>query len=218
MTPAAPAEPFDVRAFLESAGAYRRILNLRRAARIFDQGEPATAVFYLQAGAVKLSVVSPSGKEAVVAILGPSDFFGEGCLAGQTARMSSATTVVATTVLCIEKPEMSRTLHEQPELADRFLEHMLMRNIRIEEDFIDQLFNSSEKRLARLLLLLARHGKEHGATREIPRLSQSTLAGIVGTTRPRVNFFLNKFRRLGLIEYDRTLKVNSSRLRVVLRE
>jgi CRP/FNR family transcriptional regulator, cyclic AMP receptor protein len=163
-------------------------------------------------------VLSTSGKEAVVAMLGPGDFFGEGCLAGQPQRMSTAEAVVVTTVLRIPKAEMIRLLHEHPEFSDRFISHMLTRNIRIEEDLVDQLFNSSEKRLARMLLLLARYGKDDATHRTLPKLSQETLAEMVGTTRSRVNFFMNKFRRLGFIEYNGTLKINNSLLSIVLHD
>ena len=187
-----------------------------RSAVIFSQGDPAADVFYIQQGSVKLSVLSRTGKEAVVAILGPGDFFGEGCLAGQPRRMATASALGASTVLVVEKPQMLEMLHTQPTLAARFLSHMLTRNIRIEEDLVDQLFNSSEKRLARALLLLARYGKEDQPLRVT--LSQETLAEMVGTTRSRVNFFMNKFRDLGFIEYNGGLKVNSSLLSVVLHD
>jgi CRP-like cAMP-binding protein len=175
-------------------------------------------VFYIQSGQVKLSVVSTAGKEAVVAILGPGDFFGEGCLAGQPRRMGTATAIIATTVMRIGKAEMMRTLHEQSGLSDRFIAHMLTRNIRIEEDLIDQLFNSSEKRLARTLLLLARYGDEDTPERTLPKLSQETLAEMVGTTRSRINVFMNKFRKLGFIEYNGGLKVKPGLLSVVLHD
>ena len=178
---------------------------------------PPTDVFYIQQGSVKLSVLSRTGKEAVVAMLGPGDFFGEGCLAGQPRRMATASAMSASTVLVVEKPQMLEMLHTQPALAERFLAHMLARNIRIEEDLVDQLFNSSEKRLARVLLLLARYGKEDQPLR-IPKMSQETLAEMVGTTRSRVNFFMNKFRDLGFIEYNGDIKVNSSLLTVVLHD
>ena len=184
---------------------------------VFAQGAQANSVFYVQEGGVKLSVLSSAGKEAVVAMLGPGDFLGEGCLAGQPVRMGTATAVIGTALLRIPKRAMVRMLHEHPAFSDRFLEHMLMRNIRIEEDLVDQLFNSSEKRLARTLLLLARYGKEE-TPRVLPKLSQETLAEMVGTTRSRVNFFMNKFRKLGLIEYNGGLKVNSSLLSIVLHE
>jgi CRP/FNR family transcriptional regulator, cyclic AMP receptor protein len=210
--------PFDVHAFLESAGVSRRIIRFARGAVVFAQGTQANSVFYIQEGAVKLSVLSSAGKEAVVAMLGAGDFFGEGCLAGQPLRMGTAAAVVPTTALRIQKREMIRTLHEQSEFSDRFLAHMLVRNIRIEEDLVDQLFNSSEKRLARTLLLLARYGKEDTTERLLPRLSQETLAEMVGTTRSRVNFFMNKFRKLGFIEYNGGLKINSSLLSIVLHD
>jgi len=174
-------------------------------------------VFYIQLGSIKLSVLSRTGKEAVVAMLGAGDFFGEGCLAGQQRRMATASALSATTVLVIEKNQMLEMIHNEPALAERFLTHMLSRNIRIEEDLIDQLFNSSEKRLARTLLLLARYGKDDQPL-TLPKLSQETLAEIVGTTRSRVNFFMNKFRELGFIEYNGKIKVNSSLLTVVLRD
>ncbi len=218
-SPAASAR-FDVHAFLDSAGVSRRIVRFGRDASVFAQGALANSVFYIQDGGVKLSVVSSSGKEAVVAMLGPGDFFGEGCLAGQRLRMGSATALVPTTVLRIPKREMMRTLHEQSALSDRFIAHMLERNIRIEEDLVDQLFNSSEKRLARTLLLLARYGKvDDTPQRVLPKLSQETLAEMVGTTRSRVNFFMNKFRKLGFIDYNGGgLKINSSLLSIVLHD
>ncbi len=210
--------PFDVHAFLDSAGVSRRIVRFGRDAVVFAQGTPATSVFYIQDGGVKLSVLSATGKEAVVAMLGPGDFFGEGCLAGQPLRMGAATAMVPTTVLRVHKREMIRTLHEQSAFSDRFISHMLVRNIRIEEDLVDQLFNSSEKRLARTLLLLARYGTEDAPLAVLPKLSQETLAEMIGTTRSRVNFFMNKFRKLGFIHYNGGLKVNSSLLSVVLHD
>jgi CRP-like cAMP-binding protein len=216
--PASSPPAFDLQAFLDSAGVSRRVVRLPRGARVFAQGAPATSVFYLQSGQVKLSVVSTGGKEAVVAMLGPGDFLGEGCLAGQARRMATATAIAATKVLRIDKDEMIRTLHEQPELSDRFITHMLTRNIRIEEDLVDQLFNSSEKRLARTLLLLARYGGDEAFPRVLPKLSQETLAEMVGTTRSRVNFFMNKFRKLGFVEYNGTLRINSALLSVVLHD
>ena len=175
-------------------------------------------MLYVQAGGVKLSVVSKGGREAVVAMLGVGEFFGEGCLAGQSFRMGTATANVASTVLLVDKEEMVDLLHKQRGLSDRFITHMLARNIRIEEDLIDQLFNSSEKRLARTLLLLARYGKHDKPVREVPDISQSTLAEIIGTTRSRVNFFMKKFQRLGFIDYTDGLKVNNSLLTVVLHD
>ena len=213
-----PPPPFDVQAFLASTGVSRRIGRFARDAVVFAQGAQANNVFYIQEGGVKLSVLSSGGREAVVAMLGPGDFFGEGCLAGQPRRMGTATAMVPTTVLRLPKRDMMRTLHEQPEFSDRFIAHMLVRNIRIEEDLVDQLFNSSEKRLARTLLLLARYGKEDTIQRVLPKLSQETLAEMVGTTRSRVNFFMNKFRKLGFIEYNGGLKINSSLLSIVLHD
>lgn len=210
--------PFELKEFLDSAGVSRRLVRFAAGARVFAQGGQATSVFYIQSGEVKLSVVSAAGKEAVVAMLQAGDFVGEGCLAGQPRRMATATAIGPTTVLRIGKDEMMRTLHEQPALADRFIAHMLARNIRIEEDLIDQLFNSSEKRLARTLLLLARYGDNAIPQRVLPKLSQETLAEIVGTTRSRVNFFLNKFRKLGFIEYNGGLKINGALLSVVLHD
>ena len=218
--PRAVREPpsFDVHTFLASAGVPRRIMRFARGAVVFAQGEPANHVFYIQEGGVKLSTVSTTGREAVVAILGPGDFFGEGCLAGQPQRMGTASAVVPTVVRRISQREMVRTLHEHPEFSDRFIAHMLVRNIRIEEDLVDQLFNSSEKRLARTLLLLARYGKEDTTQRALPKLSQETLAEMIGTTRSRVNFFMNKFRKLGFIEYNGGLKIHSSLLSLVLHD
>ena len=216
--PVPPRPPaFDVQAFLKSARMSPRTMRLATGAVVFAQGAQANSVFYVQEGGVKLSVLSSAGKEAVVAMLGPGDFLGEGCLAGQPLRMGTATAVMRTALLRIPKRDMVRMLHEHPEFSDRFLAHMLTRNIRIEEDLVDQLFNSSEKRLARTLLLLARYGKEE-TPRVLPKLSQETLAEMVGTTRSRVNFFMNKFRKLGLIEYNGGLKVNSSLLSIVLHD
>ncbi len=217
--PAAPVLPsFDVHSFLVSANVPRRVVRYAPGAVVFAQGAVANNVFYVQDGGVKLSVLSTSGKEAVVAMLGPGDFFGEGCLAGQAVRMGSATAMAPTAVLRMPKKEMIRMLHDQSAFSDLFIALMLGRNIRIEEDLVDQLFNSSEKRLARALLLLARYGKEELPLRTLPRLSQETLAEMVGTTRSRVNFFMNKFRKLGFIEYNGTLKINSSLLSIVLHD
>ena len=217
LSPALPLPPFDLQAFLDSAGVARTIRTYERSTVIFAQGDAATDVFYIQHGSVKLSVLSPTGKEAVVAVLGQGDFFGEGCLAGQPRRIATASAMSASTVLVVEKPQMLDMLHTQTALAERFLAHMLARNIRVEEDLVDQLFNSSEKRLARVLLLLARYGKADQPLR-IPKMSQETLAEIVGTTRSRVNFFMNKFRKLGFIEYNGGLKIHSSLLSVVLHD
>ena len=209
---------FNARAFLESSGIARTIVDYERADAIFTQGDPCDHVMYIQKGAVKLSVLSKAGREAVVAMLGPGEFFGEGCLAGQPVRMGTATATTESTILLIDKTQMVRLLHKQHALSDRFIAHMLARNIRIEEDLIDQLFNSSEKRLARTLLLLARYGKHDKPVREVPAISQSTLAEMVGTTRSRVNFFMKKFQRLGFIDYSDGLKVNNSLLTVVLHD
>ena len=212
--------PFNAQVFLDSSGVEKTIVEYARGATIFTQGDPCEDVMYIQAGGVKLSVLSKTGREAVVAMLGPGDFFGEGCLAGQPVRMGSATALTPSVILLVGKEKMVRLLHKQHEMSDRFIAHMLSRNIRIEEDLIDQLFNSSEKRLARTLLLLARYGKQDKPDRVVPRVSQETLAKMVGTTRSRVNFFLNKFKRLGFIEYDgdHPLKINSSLLSVVLHD
>ncbi|HEV1993258.1 MAG TPA: Crp/Fnr family transcriptional regulator [Candidatus Acidoferrum sp.] len=209
---------FNAQAFLDSAGVARKVKEFKRAEVIYTQGDPAKNVMYLQEGGVKLSVVSEIGKEAVVAILGPGDFFGEGCLAGQSVRMGTVTAITPTTVLVIEKSEMFKVLHEQHALSDRFITFMLARNIRIEEDLVDQLFNSSEKRLARALLLLARYGKDDKPHGTLPKVSQETLAEMVGTTRSRVNFFMNKFRKLGFIKYNGSLQINTSLLSVVLHD
>jgi CRP/FNR family cyclic AMP-dependent transcriptional regulator len=217
-TPRPPPPAFNAQHFLDSAGVRRTIEKYARATKIFSQGDPATDVFYIQDGGVRLSVLSKTGREAVIATLGPREFFGEGCLAGQPIRMGSATATAASTILIIEKQEMVRLLHEQSELSDRFLAYVLSRNIRIEEDLVDQLFNSSEKRLARALLLLARYGKDDVPVRTIPTLSQEILAEMVGTTRSRVNFFMNKFRKLGFIEYNGGIKINKSLLSVVLHD
>jgi CRP/FNR family transcriptional regulator, cyclic AMP receptor protein len=209
--------PFELSHFLESSGVARRVTKYARSVVIFSQGDAAEHVFYIQKGSVKLSVLSKAGKEAVVGMLGSGDFFGEGCLAGQPRRMATATALTGTTLLVVEKPQMLRVLQEESTFADRFLTHMLARNIRIEEDLIDQLFNSSEKRLARALLLLARYGTD---TEQLllAKVSQDTLAKIVGTTRSRVNFFMNKFRALGFIEYDSAITVHRSLLTVILHD
>ena len=211
---------FIAQAFLESAGVSKTVARFGRGDTIFTQGDACEHVMYIQAGGVKLSVLSKTGREAVVAMLGPGDFFGEGCLAGQPLRMGSATAITPSTIVLVDKEKMVGLLHRQHSMSDRFISHMLARNIRIEEDLIDQLFNSSEKRLARTLLLLARYGKQDKPARVIPKVSQDTLAKMIGTTRSRVNFFLNKFKKLGFIEYDGELplKVNSSLLSVVLHD
>ena len=209
---------FDVQAFLDSSGVERTVKEFQRSEVVYSQGDPARSAMYLQKGSVKLSVLSAAGKEAVVAILGPGDFFGEGCLAGQSRRMGSATAMVLSTVLIIEKREMFKVLHEEHALSDRFISFMLARNIRIEEDLVDQLFNSSEKRLARALLLLSRYGNDDQPHGLLPKMSQETLAEMIGTTRSRVNFFMNKFKKLGFITYNGGVQVNTSLLSVVLHD
>jgi CRP/FNR family transcriptional regulator, cyclic AMP receptor protein len=209
---------FDAKVFLESVGASRRIEEFRKKQTIFSQGDSADSVMYVQKGSVKLTVVNESGKEAVVAIFGIGDFFGEGGMAGQTVRMATATAMVPTTVLVIENSEMMRALHAEHSLSDRFISYMLTRNTRVEADLIDQLFNSTEKRLARALLLLARYGKEDQVERVHQKVSQEMLAEMIGTSRSRVNLFMNKFRQLGFIEYNGGIKINKSLLTVVLHE
>ena len=207
-----------MRVFLDTAGLSRRIVKLPKSEVVYSQGDVAKGVHYIQEGAVRLSVVNEGGKEAVIAILGPGDFFGEGSLAGQPVCMGTATAVLPTSLLFIEKNEMMRVLHAEHELSDLFISHVLTRNIRIEEDLVDQLFNSSEKRLARALLLLARYGREDQIHGVLPKVSQETLAEMIGTTRSRVNFFMNKFRKLGFINYNGSLQINTSLLSVVLHE
>jgi CRP/FNR family cyclic AMP-dependent transcriptional regulator len=209
---------FDPQVFLDTAGVARQIAEYRRGEPIYSQGEAADSVMYVQKGGVKFSVVNGSGKEAVVAMFGPNDFFGEGCMAGQSVRIGTATAIAPTTILVIDKNELLRVLHAEHELSDHFIAYMLAHNIRVEEDLIDQLFNSSEKRLARTLLLLAHYGKQEQPDRILLKVSQETLAKMIGTTRPRVNFFINKFKKLGFIEYDGKIRVNKSLLTVVLHE
>jgi len=217
-----PVEPktratFEVSAYLESAGPARRVVKYRRGEVVYAQGDAGDDIRYLQKGAIKLSVLSRIGKEAVVAMLVPGDFFGEGALAGQSVRIGTATAAVASSVLIIEKDAMLKLLHEEPAFSDHFISYMLTRNMRIEADLVDQLFNSSEKRLARTLLLLARYGHAN-PSRTLPKISQETLAEMIGATRSRVNFFMNKFRKLGFIEYNGGLKINSSLLSIVLHD
>jgi CRP-like cAMP-binding protein len=207
---------FDLRAFLESAGTARRIVKFRKAQPVYRQGAPASRVFYIQTGRVKLSVVSSNGREAVVAVLGPEEFFGEDALTGAPLRLAHATAMEPSTLLVIEKDTMIRTLHDRAQLSDRFIAHLLARNARVEADLVNQLFNSSEKRLARALLLLARYGAPQGTSRVVPKVSQEVLAEMVGTTRSRVNFFMNKFRRLGFIEYNGDIRIDPALLSVVL--
>ncbi len=207
---------FDVSIFLNSVVSKKRI-EFRKRQTLFTQGQPARQVFYLQEGSVKVAVTSAAGKEAVVAILGPGDFLGEACLVGQPLWIATATTMTTGSALVIEKAEMLRLLHAEQDFSDRFISYMVTRSVRTEEDLIDQLFNSSEKRLARTLLLLARYGKSNQAL-TLPKVSQNVLAEMIGTTRTRVNYFMNKFRKLGFIEYNGALKINNSLLSVVLRE
>ena len=213
-----PKPTFDLKAFLTTANGGRTMADYGENAVIFSQGDPADAIFYIQKGKVKLTVLSRQGKEAVVAILGLGDFFGEGCLAGQPKRMGTAVSMSGCSIMRLEKPEVIHALHEQPSFSEVFVAHLLSRNIRIEEDLVDQLFNSSEKRLARVLLLLANFGKEGTPQTVIPKMSQETLAEIVGTTRSRVSFFMNRFRKLGFIKYNGGLTIHSSLLNVVLHD
>jgi CRP/FNR family cyclic AMP-dependent transcriptional regulator len=208
---------FNVERFLASAVPARRVVKYRQGEVVFSQGDPSDDIKYIQKGAIKLSVLSKIGKEAVVAMLGPGDFFGEGSLAGQPLRIGTATAVVPSSVLTIEKAAMIQLLRDEHTFSDRFISYMLTRNMRIEADLVDQLFNSSEKRLARTLLLLARYGHEH-PQRTLPKISQETLAEMIGATRSRVNFFMNKFRKLGFIEYNGGLTINSSLLSIVLHD
>jgi CRP/FNR family cyclic AMP-dependent transcriptional regulator len=203
---------------LEAAGVPGRHADYETAAVIFSQGDPGTTVMFIKKGTVKLSVVSTAGKEAVVGLLKSGDFVGEGCLAGQSRRMATARALTPTTIVILDKKEVTKRLHDSPDFTDRFLSHMLSRNIRVEEDLVDQLFNSSEKRLARALLLLARYGEHEKPQRVLPRVSQELLAEMVGTTRSRVNFFMNKFRRLGVIDYNGGLRIDNSLLSVVLHD
>jgi len=212
------AGPFDLNAYLMAATRTRSEESYSRRAVIYSQGSPASDVFYIQRGGVKLTVISATGKEAVVGLISAGDFFGEGCLAGQSLRMGAATALAPTKVYRVPKAEMLRMLHKQEQFSDYFISHVVARSIRIEEDLIDQLFNSSEKRLARTLLLLARYGQEDSLTGRLPRISQETLAEMIGATRSRVNFFMNKFRKLGLIEYNGGLTIKSSLLSVVLHD
>ena len=211
--------PFDAYAFLESAGLAKRVVMYGRRDLIFSQGDPCDTVMYVRSGGIQLSVLSRSGKEAIVGTLGPGDFVGERALAGDPVRLDSARATMPTTLLVVPRQQMIRLLHKHPAFSDRFIAHILARNARLEADLVDQLFNSSEKRLARTLLLLARYGSSDKPRRVRPTVSQETLADMIGTTRSRVNFFLNKFRKLGLIEYDTTgLTINPSLLTIVVHE
>jgi CRP/FNR family cyclic AMP-dependent transcriptional regulator len=218
-TPVRKIRLFDPKAFLAQAGLGRSIVELKKKQTVFSQGDPADAVFYIQRGKVRLSVISSGGKEATIALLAPGDFLGEDCIANaHPLRMATATAMTDSAVLKIERTEMVRALHEQHALSDIFVSYLLARNLRVQEDLVDQLFNSSEKRLARTLLLLAQFGKDEKAEMVIPKISQEVLAEMVGTTRARVNFFMNRFRKLGFIEYNGTLLVRRSLLNVVLHQ
>jgi CRP-like cAMP-binding protein len=214
--PKGPA--FDANLLMTSSGAAGRVATYSKGKVVYSQGQPSDAVMYIQKGGIKITVLSRTGKEAVVAMLGPGDFFGEGAMTGQSIRIGTATATMPTTVLIIEKAVMLGLLREQPTFSERFLGYLLARNLRIEADLVDHLFNSSEKRLARTLLLLARYGEQEGSELRIPKISQETLAEMVGTTRSRVNFFMNKFRDLGFIDYNGDLRVNTSLLSVVLHD
>jgi len=217
MTP--KAKPlFDPKSFLAKVGEGKTIAEYSKSQMVFSQGDPANAVFYIQKGKVKLTVVSNAGKEAVIALLGAGDFLGEGCLAGQPLRMATATAISSSSIVRLEKEAMIRVLHEEPAFSEMFLSYVLSRNMRIEEDLVDQLFNSSERRLARVLLLLSHFGKEGKPEPVIAKISQETLAAMIGTTRSRVSFFMNKFRKMGFIEYNGGLHVHSSLLNIVLHD
>jgi CRP/FNR family transcriptional regulator, cyclic AMP receptor protein len=213
-----PIESFDPRSFLAKVGDGRRIAQYRKGRIVFSQGDPADAVFYILEGKVKVAVVSERGKEAVIAMLGAGDFLGEGCLAGQPRRIATVATMTESVIMRLEKAAIIRVLHDEPAFSEMFIAHLLARTIRVEEDLIDQLFNSSEKRLARLLLLLAHFGKEGKPEPVIAKISQETLAEMIGTTCSRVNFFMNKFRKLGFIDYNGHIEVHSSLLNVILHD
>jgi CRP-like cAMP-binding protein len=210
--------PFDPKAFLSKVNGGRAVSDYRKDQIVFRQGDPSDAVFYIQTGKVKKTVVSEQGKEAVVAILEVGDFFGEGCLAGEVLRLSTVSVLTKSVIVRISKEDITRVIHEEPAFAELFIAHLLARNSRVEEDLVDQLFNSSEKRLARTLLLLANFGKEGKPEPIIAKVSQETLAEMIGTTRSRVSFFMNKFRKLGLIDYNGSIEIHSSLLNVVLRD
>ena len=209
---------FDPKSFLAKVGEGRSIARYRKDQIVFSQGDPADAVFYIQKGKVKVTVVSEQGKEAVVAILGTNEFFGEGCLAGQAQRIATVATMTESVIVRLEKAAIVRVIHQEPAFSEMFIAHLLSRTIRVEADLVDQLFNSSEKRLARLLLLLANFGKEGKPEPIIAKISQETLAEMIGTTRSRVSFFMNKFRKLGFIDYNGSIEVHSSLLNVVLHD
>jgi len=210
--------PFDPKAFLAAVNHNRTITKYRKGDVVFHQSDPADAVFYVQKGRIKIVVASEQGKEAVIALLGPGEFFGEGCLIGQPLRLATARAMADSAVMRVGKAEMTRVIHDEPAFGELFIAHLLIRNSKVEDDLVDQLFNSSEKRLARTLLMLANFGKTDGPKPITTKISQEMLAEIIGTTRPRVSHFMNKFRKLGFIEYNGTLKVNSSLLSAVLRE
>jgi CRP/FNR family cyclic AMP-dependent transcriptional regulator len=221
MTPVAAAKrrrKFDLKTFLSTIDGGRTIATFTKKQRVFVQGDPSDAVFYIQRGKVRLSVVSKSGKEATIGILDEGAFFGEGCLAAQPLRMSTATTMTDCTLMQVDKKSMMEVIHREHSFSDMFVAYLLTRNIRYEEDLVDQLFNSSEKRLARILLLLAHFGKDGKPEVAIPQISQETLAEMVGTTRGRVNFFMNRFRKLGFVRYNGGLEVHPSLLNVVLHD
>jgi CRP/FNR family transcriptional regulator, cyclic AMP receptor protein len=210
-------QPFNVDGYLSNAGVSRKVVKFKKGQVLFSQDDPCDDVLYIQSGNAKLTIVNPQGKEAVLALLGP-DFLGEGCIIGNPVRMATATAMALLEATLIEKKEMMRVLHDEQEFAGKFIHYMLERNIKIEADLVDQLFNSSEKRLARALLILARYGKEGEPETLVAKISQETLAELVGTTRGRVNFFMNKFRKLGFIHYNGGLQVHSSLLNVVLHD
>jgi CRP/FNR family cyclic AMP-dependent transcriptional regulator len=210
--------PFDPQVFLSKVNGGRSVADYRKDKIVYRQGDPADSVFYIQSGKVKKTVISEQGKEAVVALLGPGDFFGEGCLTGQSLRLATVAAMTNSVIVRISKTDITRVIHEEPAFAELFIAHLLARNSRVEEDLVDQLFNSSEKRLARILLLLANFGKESRPEPVIAKISQETLAEMIGTTRSRVSFFMNKFRELGLINYNGHIEVHSSLLNVVLHE
>ena len=217
MTPKAKP-PFDPHVFLAKVGDGHTLADYKKNQVVFSQGDPADAIFYIQKGKVKLTVVSQQGKEAVIGLLGLHDFFGEGCLSGQPLRMATATAMTDCQIVRLEKAQTIRVLHDEPTFSELFLSYLLSRNTRLEEDLVDQLFNSSEKRLARVLLLLANFGKEGKPEPVVAKISQETLAEIIGTTRARVSFFMNKFRKLGLIDYNGGLEVHSSLMNIVLHD
>jgi CRP/FNR family transcriptional regulator, cyclic AMP receptor protein len=210
--------PFDPKVFLSKVNGALGLRNYRKDQIVYRQGDPADSVFYIQSGKVKKTVVSEQGKEAVIAILDTGDFFGEGCLTGELLRLATVSTLVNCVIARISKADITRVIHDEPAFAEMFIAHLLARNSRVEEDLVDQLFNSSEKRLARTLLLLANFGKEGRPEPIIAKVSQETLAEMIGTTRSRVSFFMNKFRKLGLIDYNGSIEIHSSLLNVVLRD